>query len=111
MNFIQNKIFEKIKVLETFENKQQLIPYYQSFIEFNLIYTLSYLWNRYILQISAEEREFIYNNINSPTIGTIVSIIRKLDFENEISNDKTFMLLVRKKVFSKVLFMMHLAQV
>ena len=46
MNYILNKINERINLLETIGEASSIKQHYQSRIEFLLIYLLGYLWNK-----------------------------------------------------------------
>ncbi|WOD43741.1 NB-ARC domain-containing protein [Hwangdonia lutea] len=88
MNYIFNQIEKRINFLKSDSQDSELRVYYQSKFEFSLIYVLAYLWNKNWSSIDINEREYVVNCILKPSIGTIVSIIRKLDIENEFFGNK-----------------------
>jgi hypothetical protein len=88
MNYILSQINRKIDFLRSDGQKSDLKIYYQTKFEYSLIYILSYLWNKNWDRIGIDDREYIINCILKPSIGTIVSIIRKLDIDNEFFGNK-----------------------
>lgn len=88
MNYILSQINRKINFLKSDGQKADLRVYYQAKFEFSIIYVLAYLWNKNWSKIGIDEREYIVNSILKPSIGTIVSIIRKLDTENEFFGNR-----------------------
>jgi len=84
LNYILNKINNRIELLEKMDNEQALQTQYQSRFEFMLIYIMAYLWDKNFQEIQDEDKEFILQKITQPSIGTIVSICRKLDIEKNI---------------------------
>lgn len=88
MNYILNQLNRKINFLKSDCQKSELRVYYQSKFEFYIVFILSYLWNKNWEKIGIDEREYVINCIMKPSIGTIVSIIRKLDIENEFFGNK-----------------------
>ena len=88
MNYISTQINRKINYLLSDGQDSNLKIYYQSKFEFSLIYILAYLWNKNWIKLDINDREYIINCVLKPSIGTIVSIIRKLDIDNEIFGNK-----------------------
>lgn len=88
MNYILSQINRKINFLKSDGQKSDLRVYYQSKFEFSLIYILSYLWNKNWEKCNIDEREYVIVSILKPSIGTIISIIRKLDIDNEFFGNK-----------------------
>jgi hypothetical protein len=88
MNYIFNQIEKKINYLKSDSQDSELRVYYQSKFEFSLIYVLAYLWNKNWNDIEINEKEYVVNCILKPSIGTVVSIIRKLDVSNEFFGNK-----------------------
>ena len=88
MNYIFTQFNRKINFLKSDGQKSDLRVYYQSKFEFSIIYILAYLWNKNWQNIEINEREYVVNCILKPSIGTIVSIIRKLDVDNEFFGNK-----------------------
>lgn len=88
MNYILKQLDRKINFLASDNKKGELRILYQSKFEFLLIFSLSYLWNKNWKRLSINDREYVINCINKPSIGTIVSIIQKLDIDNEIFKNR-----------------------
>lgn len=49
---------------------------------------MSYLWNKHWADLGAEHKEQVSRQVLRPSIGTIVSITRQLDFEKEFFGNK-----------------------
>jgi len=88
VNYIFTQIKRKINFLKSDNQNSELKVHYQSKFELTLVYTLAYLWNKNWSEIDVNDREYIINCILKPSIGTIVSIIKKLDVHNEIFGNK-----------------------
>lgn len=88
MNFILNKIDQKINLLNSLGKKQELKVHLQSKLEFYLIFILGYLWNKNIEKVNEEKKEEILNTILKPSIGSIISLSRNLDVDAEIFGNK-----------------------
>jgi hypothetical protein len=88
MNYILSQINRRIAFLESDNQKNDLKIYYQSKFEFYLVYILSYLWNQNLESLDINDKEYVFTNILKPSIGTIVSISRKLDINNEFFGNK-----------------------
>jgi len=84
MDYIRKKIEQRIDLLSSIGDKSSLVTHYQSRFEYILIYLLAYLWNKNIKKLDASEKEFVFQEIIKPTIGSIVNICRKLDVDKEI---------------------------
>ncbi|PTX14703.1 NB-ARC domain-containing protein [Pontibacter mucosus] len=88
MNYILSQVDKKINFLKSVGQKSELRVHYQSKFEFILTYILAYLWNKNLDRIGLNDTEYIVNSILKPSIGTTVSIIRKLDVDNEFFGNK-----------------------
>ncbi|WP_291146397.1 NB-ARC domain-containing protein [Flavobacterium sp. UBA7680] len=88
MNYILSNLNKKIDFLKSDNQRAELRIHYQSKFEFILIYILSYLWNKNWETISIDDREYIINCIGKPSIGTIISMIRKLDLSSEFFGNR-----------------------
>lgn len=88
MNYILANINKKIKLQKTLQKKHELKVLYQSKIEFYLTFFLGYLWNKNLNDLPADDKEFIINCILKPSIGSIVSLLRKLDGKLELFGNK-----------------------
>lgn len=83
MNYIFHEINKKINFLKSASMDNELRVYYQSKFELYLIYILGYLWSKNLTKVELSEREQIANKILKPSIGTIISLLRILDVDNE----------------------------
>jgi GTPase SAR1 family protein len=84
MDYIRKQIDNRINFLLPGADKSALKQHYQARFEYVLVYLLSYLWNKNINKLTPSEKEFVFQRIIKPTIGSIVVICRKLDVDNEI---------------------------
>lgn len=87
MDYIRKQIEQRIDFLSSIGNKKGLIIHQQSRLEYILIYLLGYLWNKNINSLDIATKEYVSQNIITPSIGDIVSLCRKLDINKEISKD------------------------
>lgn len=87
-NYIKQKIDQKINILKGLSRKEELKIHLQSKLEFYFILMLGYLWNKNITKVDDYAKEEIINSIISPSIGTIISVIRSLDIEQEFFKNK-----------------------
>jgi GTPase SAR1 family protein len=88
MEFIRRKIDRKIKFLTANNQTSELKIYYQVRFEYLMVYILGYLWNKNLEKIDVDDREYVINKIFRPSIGDIIEISRKLDFDKEFFNNK-----------------------
>ncbi len=84
MDFIRKQIDQRIELLHSLGDKSGLMQHYQSRFEYILVYLLSYLWNKNLSKLSHEDKEYVFQNILKPTIGSVIAICRKLDIEKEV---------------------------
>ena len=84
MDYIRKQIEQRIDFLSSIGDKAGLISHHQSRFEYVLIYLLGYLWNKNIEFLDAEDKEYVFQGVVKPTIGSIVSLCRKLDISKEI---------------------------
>lgn len=88
MEYIRKNIERKINFLECNESNEELKVVYQAFLEYLMVYVLSYLWDKYFHLTEPETKTYIYERIKKPSIGDIEAICRKLDRQKEIFKDK-----------------------
>ncbi len=88
MDYIINKLEKKIRFYRSRGDKGNEKLYLQVQLEYELILTMAYLWNKNIDSLSLDKKIDLYKEIVTPSIGGIVSIIRKLDVNNEIFKAK-----------------------
>lgn len=84
MDYIRKQIDQRIDFLQSMGEKNALKQHFQARLEYILVYLLAYLWNKNIEKLEYEDKEFVFQSIIKPTIGSIVAICRKLDIEKEI---------------------------
>jgi GTPase SAR1 family protein len=84
MDYIRKQIDDRIDFLQTMGDKNALKQHIQARFEYVLVYLLAYLWNKNIEKLDYEDKEFVFQNIIKPTIGSVVAICRKLDIDKEI---------------------------
>lgn len=88
MEYIRKNIERKINFFECNNNTEELKVLYQSYLEYLMIYTLGYLWNKNFNQCDIETKTYVIELIQKPTIGDIEVLCRKLDLNKEIFKDK-----------------------
>ncbi|MCS6955325.1 MAG: hypothetical protein NZM44_03100, partial [Candidatus Calescibacterium sp.] len=71
-------------ILQTNGDKNALKEHFQARFEYVLVYLLAFLWNKNIEKLDYEDKEYVFQSIIKPTIGSLVSICRKLDIDKEI---------------------------
>ncbi|NMC98130.1 MAG: hypothetical protein GYA62_00215 [Bacteroidales bacterium] len=84
MDYIRKQIDQRIDFLQSMGDKNALKQHFQARFEYVLIYLLAYLWNKNLSKLDFEDKEFVFQSVIKPTIGSIVAICRKLDTEKEI---------------------------
>lgn len=84
MDYIRKQIDQRVDFLQTMGDKNALKQHFQARFEYVLIYLLAYLWNKNLDKLDYEDKEFVFQSVIKPTIGSIVSICRKLDTDKEI---------------------------
>ncbi|NSW46562.1 MAG: hypothetical protein HPY79_12185 [Bacteroidales bacterium] len=84
MDYIRKQIDQRIDFLQTMGDKNALKQHFQARFEYVLVYLLAYLWNKNLDKLDYEDKEFVFQSVIKPTIGSIVAICRKLDIEKEI---------------------------
>ncbi len=84
MDYIRKQIDQRIDFLQTIDDKNALKQHFQARFEYVLVYLLAYLWNKNLDKLDYEDKEFVFQSVIKPTIGSIVAICRKLDTDKEI---------------------------
>ena len=90
MDYITYKINERIAILRNFNSPSDLIIHYQSYLEFQMILLLGYLWNKNRETLDEIDQEQLYLLALRPTIGDVVDICRRLDIQNIFRKNKKF---------------------
>lgn len=88
MDYITKKISEKSKLSSFTGNFRDAITQEQSRLEYVLVITLAYLWNKNISRLDDEATSACFHGINRPSIGSIVSLSRTLDIDGEVFGNK-----------------------
>lgn len=84
MDYIRKQIDQRIDFLQAMGDKSALKQHFQARFEYVLVYLLAYLWNKNLDKLDYEDKEFVFQSVIKPTIGSIVAICRRLDTEKEI---------------------------
>jgi hypothetical protein len=84
MDYIRKQIDQRIDFLQSMGDKSALKQHFQARLEYILVYLLAYLWNKNVPSLDYEDKEFVFQSVIKPTIGSVVAICRKLDIEKEI---------------------------
>ncbi len=90
MDYITNKINERIGILRNFESPSDLIVHYQSYLEFQLILLLGFLWNKNRESLDEIDQEQLYQLAQRPTIGDVADMCKRLDTQNVFRKNKKF---------------------
>jgi hypothetical protein len=88
MDYISNKIKEKVTLNQFSENYRDAVTHEQSRLEFYLICILGYLWNKNIHSVDDNARLNIFHRICHPSIGTLIDLARSLDINSEFFGNK-----------------------
>lgn len=88
MDYILSKINQKISFLKGTNQEEFLKVHYQAKFEYFLFLSLSYLWSKNWDKLDSSAKEYCIENILKPSIGSIVSVARKLDLEKQIFGNK-----------------------
>jgi hypothetical protein len=89
MDYILRQLDKKINFFEKADQHDgDLRVYYQSKIEYILVFILAYLWNKNIQSLDPTAKERVIKLIEQPTIGQVLEICRKLDTKQEILKRK-----------------------
>ena len=88
MDYILNKLNSRINILKNIKSSKDLIVYYQSRLEYQLIPLLGYLWNMNLEKLDDIDKENIYRMAQRPTIGDIVDMYKRLDVQNLFKANK-----------------------
>lgn len=93
MDYITNKLINRINIVKNFNNSKDLIVHYQSRLEYQLILLLGYLWNKNWENLDDIEKEQLYRLVQRPTIGVIAEICKRLDSQNTFKKTKGSLML------------------
>ncbi|WP_045687049.1 NB-ARC domain-containing protein [Hymenobacter sp. AT01-02] len=88
MDFILKSLSRKIQVVAAQGNQAALSVHCQARYEYMLMLMLGYLWNRNYNNLTTESKEYISSNIIKPSVGTIISLIRRMDVDKEFFGNK-----------------------
>lgn len=84
MDYISKKIGEKSELNVFTGNFRDAATQEQSRIEYILVLTLGYLWNKNISRVDDDSRTMCFQSVVRPSIGSILNLVRVLDIEGEI---------------------------
>ena len=90
MDYITNKVNNRIAIVKNLNNSNDLLVYYQSRLEYQMILLLGYLWNKNRDNLDEIEKEQLYNMVQRPTIGDIADMCKRLDTQNTFRKNKKF---------------------
>lgn len=82
VDFILDRINSEIEISRS--DSYDYVTYLRCRIEYILFFLTGYLWNKNKEDLLPEKKQKVVSSLRRPTIGTIVSIIRELDINNEI---------------------------
>ena len=88
MDFILNKLNQRINLLQVTGETLSLGVYYRSRIEYLFVLMMGYLWNKNFESLEPDTKLEVFNDILRPTIGDIVSVCRTLDTQKEFFSFK-----------------------
>ena len=88
MEYIRQQLDRKITFLTAAGKEPDLKIYQQARLEYVLMYTLGYLWNKNLNMLDGDEKEYVFNKVFRPSIGDIIDISKRLDIEKQIFGDK-----------------------
>lgn len=88
MDYVLNKINQRINLLQVTDDNSSIGVHYRSRIEYLLNLMLGYLWNKNFQALDDDEKVRVFGDILCPTIGTVVNVCRTLDLQKEIFSVK-----------------------
>ena len=83
MEYISKKISEKINLASFNKNRSEELIRSRTFLDFQLVIVFSFLFNKHFSKISQEAKEDILSKIRRPALGTLMNLIRLLDYDKE----------------------------
>lgn len=89
MDYILQKINQRISLLQITGDNGAVAVHCRSRIEYLLVLMLGYLWNKNFDSLDSDEKMDVFNDILKPTIGDIVNVCRTLDTQKEIFSNKS----------------------
>ncbi|MEZ4863142.1 MAG: NB-ARC domain-containing protein [Caldilineaceae bacterium] len=90
MDYIVRLLDRKLEYFKILGETRNEAEYWRVKIEYGLIFVMSYLWSKNIDKLDVDTKEYVFEKINMPSIGSIVDISRKLDLQKEIFINKKF---------------------
>jgi hypothetical protein len=87
MDYISKKIEDKSYLCIFTKNYREAATQEQSRLEYLLVLTLGYLWNKNFAKLESDIKDKCLRQISHPSIGTIIDICRTLDINNESLNN------------------------
>lgn len=90
MDYITNKINNRIAIVKNIKGTTDLLVHYQSKLEYQLMLLLGFLWNKNRESLDEIDKEQLYQLAQRPTIGDVVDMCKRLDVQNTFRNNKRF---------------------
>lgn len=90
MDYIINKINNRITIVKNFKAKTDLLVHYQARLEYLMILLLGYLWNKNRETLDEIDKEQLYQMAQRPTIGDVADMCKRLDTQNIFRKNKRF---------------------
>ena len=90
MDYILNKINNRISIVKNFKMTTDLLVHYQSRLEYQLILLLGYLWNKNRETLDEIDKGQLYQMAQRPTIGDVADMCKRLDTQNIFRKNKKF---------------------
>jgi len=88
MDYITHQLHRRINYYETEGNYAQLQTCYRALIEYTLIFSLGFLWNRNFSSMASDRRDSLLRSSQKPTIGHVLEMCRTLDIGKELFGNK-----------------------
>ena len=88
MDYILNQLNSRIFILKSMKSSQDLMVFYQSRLEYQLILLLGYLWNLNLENLDDIDKENVYRLAQRPTIGDVVDMCKRLDTQKLFKQNK-----------------------
>lgn len=88
MDCVLRSLEKKINYYRSANKIRDLTEIYRVKIEYGLVFLLAYLWGKNFDSLDSDDKEFVFNKIRKPTIGTVLEVARKLDTNKIVFNKK-----------------------
>jgi len=88
MDYILTKLDSRIAIAEAMGHKDELFTYFRAKVEYSLLFSLDTYGIRILNKLEEESKQYVFENYQRPTIGSILSLCRILDIDKEIFTKK-----------------------